>query len=195
MLRGILFFSFALAIASGGPIGVGPIPVSGGGTYSQSFGDAGITEFFSGNNGTDGVSFSGGGEAGPRGGIGYGTGPGVFDADGISGASIDGTSSKYFTFNVGGGGGSMTLYDSLNNVIATANLQGYIVITGITYENPAVPLLGYTETFLITPTPEPGTSWMMLVGLAAMAVAARRRLGQLEDFSFFSRSSRTRHSA
>jgi MYXO-CTERM domain-containing protein len=168
MLKAILLFSFTIATASAIPI-VGPISVTGGGSQYFSLGDGGVTQNFSGTNGTDSVSVFGSGELGPDGSAGYGNANGSFVFSGE--AQIDSFSSDYFEFGVGGGSGSLTLYTSAEVPIITAELIGYVTITSFSYLPPCC-LSGYTETFAITPTPEPSSGWLGLIGIVALA--ARR---------------------
>lgn len=172
MLKILLPLSLAISVASAVPIlTVGPISVSGGGTYYESLGDSSVIESFSGTNGIDSVFMSGGGEGGPDGGIGFGD---ATPADVFGGsASIDAVGSSYFSFSLASG--MLTIDNSVGTAIASADIVGYANITNIVYDNPEVPELGYTETFAIVPTAEPGTAWLLLAGLAALIVMRSKR--------------------
>jgi hypothetical protein len=168
MLKILLPFALASTVIAG-PLIVGPVPVSGGAMLSNSRGDIFITEQFSGTNGSDSVSlYSSGIYAVPGSGSGSPGGP-FGDGGCIACVRIDAVTSHYFSFFIGGdGGSSLTLFDSSHNVIASASLIGYIYITSFTYYDPSNLFLGSTETFAIVPTPEPGTIGLVLLGLVAL---------------------------
>lgn len=68
----------------------------------------------------------------------------------------------------------MTLFTSTGAVIVSDALSGYITNINIIYDNPQVPLLGYTETFTIASSPEPGTSWLAGLGLVGVVAKGKR---------------------
>lgn len=183
MLKGVLLTVFVCGNAWAGPVTVGPIPVTGSGNDSNFFGTGGVTESFSGSNGVDSVSMSGGGSYGPDGGPGFGIANGSFLFSAGFGAHIDSMVSPYFSFFIGNGGGNLTLFDSAHNVISTADLIGYVSMSGRSYYNPAIPFMGFEETFTITstaPLPEPGAAWLTLAGFfLLLAGVVTRRLKAL----------------
>jgi hypothetical protein len=185
--------------ASAGPISIGPIYMSGSGTYSWAYG-GGPDEVFSasGSNGSDSVSLW----------INEGADlqefifPGLpsvltdaIDVDEWRGeATIDGISGEASflawpfgnpaSWWLGDGSGSISIGDpSGKNLLATASLIGYLDYTNVTETFIGTTLAGVTASFDIDPTPEPASWGLCLVGLAAVASrrgAARALLGRTD---------------
>jgi hypothetical protein len=120
-----------------------------------------ITESLSGTDGTDSVSVSVEG-FGPDVAIGSGdtTNPFGYTSGSACISSVE--CSDYFSFIVGGGNGYLNLYDSTDDLVAQATLVGWLTVTyGGAIPGDASPY-DYQKTFVVSPTPEPGTAWLLL---------------------------------
>jgi hypothetical protein len=147
-----------------------PIPVSGSGYYSSGFEGTEWSVSFGGTNGTDTV------------GVGtttsYGIGrpdvvPPVLRAFCCGGAGIDGISSPYFYYSVGGGGGFVNIYEDSNEsvLLASAPIIGYISVTSF-QSSGQFPNAVALSKFAVIPTPEPWS--LALVSVSLLAVFAMR---------------------
>jgi hypothetical protein len=65
----------------------------------------------------------------------------------------------------------MTIFSPTTELpLITAPLIGYILVTGIIYTIAGIPEAGFTQTFNIISTPEPGTAWLAFLGITALGV-------------------------
>jgi hypothetical protein len=181
MIIGEMFF---IGVVFGDPISLGPIPISGSGTYTWDYGGGpGETFSFSGSDGTDSIS------AGIFEGLDLEelTFPGLPDflgpypECGWSGlVTIDGITSTItpnfcppppnFTFGLGEDGGSVQIFEP---TAISATVRGYIEYTNVTYTYYGDMLVEVDAPFIITPTPEPRTFIEVLMGLSFVATIAR----------------------
>jgi hypothetical protein len=160
----------------------GPIVVTGGGTYTSDPTSAIFfwSVSFFGTNGIDTVGVPGVSNAtsGAGGNVlaGFiGATPGETLASGGLGATIDGTyyGPGFYSFGLGGGAGSISGYNSSNQVVVTESLSGYLVVTSETCSGPAPQTC--SGTFAVT-TPEPGSFPLMLSGAVLLALLFLLRL-------------------
>ncbi|WP_031496735.1 PEP-CTERM sorting domain-containing protein [Bryobacter aggregatus] len=169
ILKSLLLFVSFLSLASATLI-VGPIPISGSGFYEYSFPADGYQQAAaSGSDGTHGVSFAVENVTSST------TGPSFF-MRAISGsynrgwAYIDEFYSTNFYVSFSDGGGSLVLYDTSNQIIASASLVGYLanhVETGNHFE--------YSGRYAIVPAPEPATFALAGVALGLLSLRRRKR--------------------
>jgi hypothetical protein len=175
-MRPLLFLLFASA-ALATPITVtNAIPLTGNGTwYSDPLDMGGITSVSAGGiNGIgDGVEFSYTSEC-----LGAG-GPGISlpMASPLSGcahgtAVLDGVYSLYFSAFLSGSTGSVTLFDSGGNILASADITGYVNVTSEVYSGPGNRTVNGTFTI---GTPEPATFLPVGLGIAASCLVLLRR--------------------
>lgn len=170
-MRPFFFLLLALSVAaSANPIMAGAaIPLTGGGFWYSDPADMIGNQSVSagGDNGVDSVSFSYTstclGAAGPNIsvstlaiGCAYGT------------ALLDGVSSSYFSAFVSGGTGSIDVFDSGGDLLASADLIGWINVTSISYSGLGDRIVN--GTFIISPVPEPATFLLMALGFVACIV-------------------------
>jgi len=135
LFAGLLVASTLPAIAS--PFATGPIPIRGGGSFDYGWpGDGGYSFSASGTNGVDSVSVN----------VGFShnfIGPFVisgsfsgghlfFPFTDLGSASINGFSSNRFLFSMGYGDGFVSVYDSSDNLLATATVIAYVETTSVT---------------------------------------------------------------
>jgi hypothetical protein len=159
--------------------------MSGSGTYSWQI-SSGVDEVFSAG-GSSGSDYAGLSQidtavdlAEPFGGLPTFLAPekprywsGGVGIDGISGfgygSMLGGNTADWC---LGDGCGSTSIFDSGNNLLATATLIGYVQYTNVTEMFIGGTLVQVTASFTISPTPEP-RSWVLLgLGLAVLAGGA-----------------------
>lgn len=168
-----LFLVSAITLA--GPIG--PIPVTGSGYFSSdnTF-DLQTSLSFSGSSGGDSVSL---GEVdnfeAMRGNGGLADCSGLPGCPAVGGAIIDGVFSSIFKFTLGEGSGDVTIYDSGGQILASADLIGY-VFTSSLVQDCCTPL-DVHGTFDIEPTPEGSTMSLCALGLGICLIVAKLRRG------------------
>ena len=185
VMRKLLVVIGVASFASASPISVGPIYMSGSGTYSWTQ-SSGPDEVFgaSGSNGSDTVSLS----------INQGVdlpftssilptslmplglcswdGSVVIDGifAGLGGAICGGGPlANYATWSLGNGTGSVSIFDSSHNLLATASLIAYVGYTGETQTFDGSILVSEMATLDILPTPEPTSLYLCLAGLGTVA--------------------------
>jgi hypothetical protein len=146
------------------------IAVNGGGNGACTFQESSYGVSFVGSNGTDEVSVSAsiGGCLGPS------TSVLIGDVTGSPNggfASIDSVLSDFFTFSIGDGSGELTLFSGGNpsNVLAQADLTGYVTITN--YQ--VIDSFG-DRSFDISVSSTPEPSAFALAGIAIAGMALRR---------------------
>ena len=98
----------------------------------------------------------------------------------LGSARVDAVESLAFSFSLGGGGGTLTLFDGASNVIGSASLISYVA-AGPVWFNPH-PGNGDPDvvgTISVFQTPEPGGMWMTTIGLVLLFVVRRatKRMG------------------
>jgi hypothetical protein len=153
------------------------IPVSGFGNGGCSFpGDNSYGLSFSGSNGTDSVgmtffspAFAGcpwGPNTSSFSGVANNFGGGL---GGSGSADIDGVLGDYFNFSIGGGTGELTIFSNgTSNVIAQADLIGYVMLTN--YQ--VLDRFGDSMFDIsVLPTPEPSTLALTGIAVAGMLTA------------------------
>jgi hypothetical protein len=164
-------FAFSVA-ASAGPILVtDPISLTGSGTWSFSFigGEMIQSASASGNNGADSAGFSYisdcAGAGGPS--VEVSVNGGCAVATGM-GAEIDDVFSSLFSIQLGAGGtGLLELYDSNHDLLASADVIGWINVTTLVYNGPpGDPGMSGDGAFAIAAVPEPPTWLPLLLGMA-----------------------------
>ncbi len=176
------------------PILVGPIPMAGSGTYSWTYGSGPEVAFTaSGNNGSDsaGLSVSEAPDDMSRF-LGLPSSFSNLGCEWLGSATIDGlTGMNACLFHsgdgaswseLGNGSGSISIFDSESNLLATATLIGYVQYTNIIETYLGNTLVGVNADLNIVPTPEP--SGALMIGVGAMALLAvqqyRTRRHQLQ---------------
>ncbi len=154
-------------------LSAGTIAVTGGGNYFNDPSDLIVTWAvnFSGSNGSDYVSASDVNFQANQGSVPAGfIGASQFQTEGSGSdfASIDGTgfAPGFWSFSLGDGFGTISGYNSLNQLVATESLNGYIVVTSKTCFGVQQQACG--GTFVIT-TPEPGSFPLALWGVSLVA--------------------------
>lgn len=133
-------FTFAAAVSAGPVLVTNPVSLTGSGTWSFSFIDGEAAQFASasGSNGVDSVSFSYNSDCAGAGtpSIWVTVNGGCATASSI-GASIDGVSSPLFSVQLGGSGsGVLNLYNSSNQLVASADLIGWVNVVHLAYDGP-----------------------------------------------------------
>jgi len=190
--RILFLFSSFLGVLSAGPITVGPIPMSGSGTY-QWLKNSSPVEVFSasGTDGVDSVSMSitdvgldflfnfPGLPSGLAGGAGGACSywSGTVSIDGVSGISACSAGvTDYATWSIGDGGGNANLYTPvIGTLVESASLVGYIDYTSETMTYTGNTLTEVDATFNIVPTPEPSSCAECCAALIGFIGFARRR--------------------
>jgi MYXO-CTERM domain-containing protein len=158
----------------------GPIPVSGGGTFVDDDDDSSFTISFSGSNGVDTVSVFAQCGGGYWSGDYVWGGPGFCDGgvliDGLSFYFGEGITPAYAEFSLGNGSGYATGYNPSPDQYASVSLIGYVGVTSESCSGP--PWDSFcTGSFGVSPTPEPGSLALGLLGLGAIALRmARKRI-------------------
>ncbi|MGA2715302.1 MAG: hypothetical protein ABSG41_19550 [Bryobacteraceae bacterium] len=159
------------AVACASPITVtNPIPLTGSGSWTSAFPGIEVTSASaSGSNGVDFASFSYtsdcAGAGSPSVGVTVNGGCGM--ATGF-GADIDTVQSDFFSVDLFAdtGTGLLDIYDSSDDLLASADLIGWINITSIVESGPpGNPAQDVDGTFAITPAPEPKTYLTLGFGL------------------------------
>jgi len=185
----LLLVLSVLALAN--PISVGPIILTGSGSYEWGYGVGPVLNFSAfGSNGTDSASlyvsdgedriyayvplpFTGGlAPLGP-----FFEGTGTIDGITVSNFPV-GPPFTRVDYSLSGDEWFLSLYD-MNGLIAHAGLMGQIDVTGYTENRTASGMLVYARTdFDIAPmqTPEVGTLGSTLIGLCAWVIHAQLRL-------------------
>lgn len=174
MKRRVLLAAFLTAWTAS----AGPIPVSGSGTFWTMWeGGGGFSVGFSGSDGQTDIRVQTPEVYQPNvaatvfaGGLGGVVQQSVF----LSTAWIGDTSSRNYSFWLGGGAGYLTLYDSLGATIASADLVSYIRVESVHYwdNRPSGPR-DMDGTFLVLNSPEPTGAALTCVGVAVLAFARR----------------------
>lgn len=191
-MKRIVTMMFAFALISL-PLTAGTIAVSGGGTYSDDRSSFGLTSVwavsFSGSNETSNVSLnfspiSGGGGGDALSEYIYATTIQTGYYPGDVGATIDSVYYRngFYSFDLEGGGGSVSGYNSLGQVVVTESLTGDIAVTS---ESCSVTQFDQicSGTFTITTpaitTPEPGGLPLTVSGFALLVVLVFSRRNRL----------------
>lgn len=142
--------------------------MTGGGSWFNSLGDSGVSAWGSGVSGDDWVNFNYscdfGGSAQVAATVGL---SGACSGRASAGDGVSYVGSPYFSVSIFGDVGSLELFDSTRDVLASIPLTGYVV--------PMQQSILFNEadgTFAIVPSPEPGT--IILFATAGLAIGVRR---------------------
>jgi hypothetical protein len=186
------------AVLFADPIVVGTIPLSGYGTFGQSYAEPPTLQFsasgdYPETDGMDSVALDNMITYGPFSDClsGSGGSGGFLGASGI--VVIDGISSAGGSFSYSicsGGGGYVEIFDGSGNEMAYASLQAYLIMTSeIVFSEAPLAYEGTLAVSASAPVPEPGSGLLAGLGLAIFALRRFKREGALFTHSSSERTS------
>jgi hypothetical protein len=184
------FFAFFAMVAVSGfanVIEVGPIPITGGGSFvcfanpTDGGEDCSFNMSFSGSNGFDSVFFSASGSL-PGAPEFFEGGPVFLGSPQGGTVIIDSIISDTFQVNCCNSGvGFLEAFDDANipATLALATLTGTVIDTILSSSPGIFGGINESDSFVIVSAPEPGSAVLMLIGAGVFGACLRTRLAQL----------------